>query len=207
MKAVRLFFGIAFLSAIGTTQTLQCNFEGYRPMAGVNAAMNRGTLEITWRGEGLEQLGAQFRIQDGHPLVQQLSARNGGIWSILAKDLTPEFQVTTGRRRISSTQRNLLKKFGIDTPAEEDARKWNTFWDAPLAVPGGHDTTDLPRSADEIRRASVGYRSQHCYVTSNGTRVTVTFDGLTLGLFSGDVAFTAYKGSNLLRQEAIAKTD
>jgi hypothetical protein len=44
-------------------------------------------------------------------------------------------------------------------------------------------------------------------VTSNGSRVSVTFDGLTLGLFSGDVEFIVYKGSNLLRQEAIAKTE
>jgi len=35
----------------------------------------------------------------------------------------------------------------------------------------------------------------------------VTFNGLTLGIFAGDVRFTVYKGSNLLRQEAIAKTE
>jgi hypothetical protein len=37
--------------------------------------------------------------------------------------------------------------------------------------------------------------------------VSVVFNGLTLGIFSGDLQFTAYKGSNLLRQEALAKTD
>ena len=74
-------------------------------------------------------------------------------------------------------------------------------------VPGGHDTTDLPRKSDEIRRASVSYKSRSCSVTSNGVHVSVTFEGLTLGLFSGDVEFTVYKGSNPLRQEAIAKTD
>jgi hypothetical protein len=30
---------------------------------------------------------------------------------------------------------------------------------------------------------------------------------LSLGVFAGDLQFTAYKGSNLLRQEAIAKTE
>jgi hypothetical protein len=169
--------------------------------------MDQGTLEVAWQGEAGEQLQALFTIREGHPVVQQLAARSNGGWLILPKDLTPDFQVTTGRRRISSTQRNLLKKLGIDTPAEEEVRKWNTFWDAPLVIPGSHDSTDLPRSADEIRRASVSYESQSCRVTSNGARVSVIFDGLTLGLFSGDVAFTAYKGSNLLRQEAIAKTD
>ena len=32
-------------------------------------------------------------------------------------------------------------------------------------------------------------------------------NGLSLGLFAGDLQFTVYKGSNLLRQEALAKTD
>jgi hypothetical protein len=121
--------------------------------------------------------------------------------------LIPDFQVTTGRRRISLTQRKLLQRLGIDTPAEEEVRKWNTFWDAPLVVPGRHDTTDLPRKAGEIQRDSVSYNSHGCHVTSTGDRVSVTFDGLTLGLFSDDLSFTAYKGSNLLRQEAIAKTE
>lgn len=148
---------MAMLSAIATAQTPQCNFDGYKPLAGLQASMNRGSLEITWEGEAGEQLQALFSIRDGHPLVEQLAARGDGSWDVLGKDLTPDFQVTTGRRRISSTQRNLLKKFNIDTSAEEDVRKWNTFWDAPLVIPGGHDTTDLPRKADEIQRASASY--------------------------------------------------
>ena len=197
---------ISLLSTIATAQGLQCSFDDYKPIEGVRAAMNRGALEMTWQGEAGQQLEALFSIHDGHPLIRQLAVRTGAAWNVLGKELTPDFQVTTGRRRTSATQRNLLKRFGIDTPAEENVRKWNTFWDAPLVVPGGHDTTDLPRSAGEIQRASVSYNSQSCRVTRNGARVSVTFDGLTLGLFSGDVEFTVYKGSNLLRQEAIAKT-
>ncbi|HMF74398.1 MAG TPA: hypothetical protein VK604_01930 [Bryobacteraceae bacterium] len=198
---------MTFLSPTAVGQTIQCNFDGYKPVDGLHAGINRGILELIWKGEDGQTLQALFSIHDGHPVIQQLAARSGGAWDVLGKDLTPDFQVTTGRRRISSTQRNLLKKFDIDTPAEEDVRKWNTFWDAPLVVPGGCDTTDLPRKADEIQRAAVSYKSQSCHVTSTGARVSVTFDGLTLGLFSGDVEFTAYKGSNLLRQEAIAKTE
>ncbi len=207
IKAGAFLLGITVLSTLATAQTLQCNFESYKPIEGLHATMSRGVLDLTWQGEAGEQLQAQFTIHEGHPVVQQLAARNGGVWVVLGKELTPDFQVTTGRRRISLTQRKLLKTFGIDTPEEENVRKWNTFWDAPLVVPGANDTTDLPRKADEIQRASVNYNSQSCRVTSNGARISVTFDGLTLGLFSGDVAFTAYKGSNLLRQEAIAKTD
>ena len=59
----------------------------------------------------------------------------------------------------------------------------------------------------EIKRAAVSYKSDACRVDTDGDRVSVTFNGLTLGIFSGDLQFTVYKGSNLLRQEAIAKTD
>ena len=41
---------------------------------------------------------------------------------------------------------------------------------------------------------------------TDGGRVRVKFNGLTLGLFAGDLQFTAYKGCNLLRQEALAST-
>ena len=153
---------VTWLSTMAAAQGLECNFDGYKPVEGLHAGMNRGSLEITWQGEAGQGLQAIFSIRDGHPVIQQLAARSSGAWNVLGTDLTPEFQVTTGRRRISATQRNLLKKFGIDTPAEENIRKWNTFWDAPLVVPGGHDTTDLPRKADEIQRASASYQSRSC---------------------------------------------
>ena len=58
-----------------------------------------------------------------------------------------------------------------------------------------------------MARANVSYNTNACRVVSDGDQVSVIFDGLTLGLFAGDLEFTAYKGSNLLRQEAVAKTD
>ena len=200
--------GLILLSRVATAQEFDCGFEGYKGQDGLHAAMNHGALEISWEGEAGQQLRAVFAIEGGHPLIQQLAAaRSRGGWDVISESLTPEFQVTTARRRISLTQRKLLQKLGIDTPAEENVRKWNTFWDAPLVIPGGHDTTDLPREASEIRRATATYETKSCRVATDGDRVSVTFDGLSLGLFSGDVQFTAYKGSNLLRQEAIAKTE
>ena len=41
---------------------------------------------------------------------------------------------------------------------------------------------------------------------TDGSQLSVRFNGLTLGQFAGDLQFTVYKGSNLLRQEAIAST-
>ena len=42
---------------------------------------------------------------------------------------------------------------------------------------------------------------------TDGARLEVTFDGLQMGIFAGQLKFTVYRGTNLLRQEAVAKTD
>jgi hypothetical protein len=127
---------------------------------------------------------------------------------VLGKDLAPDFEVTTGKRRTSKTELSILKRLGQDTPENEERYKWNVFWDSPLSVPGSdpsHQTEK--RSPDEVKRASVSYKSDACTVKTDGDSLSVTFNGLTLGLFSGDLRFTVYKGTNLLRQEAVASTD
>ena len=42
---------------------------------------------------------------------------------------------------------------------------------------------------------------------TDGARLEVTFPGLTMGIFAGRPSVHAYRGTNLLRMEAIAKTD
>jgi len=87
-------------------------------------------------------------------------------------------------------------------------QKWNAFWDAPLSVPGRAGTNPgLPRTPGEIRRANATYNASSCQVKTGGARLEVSFPGLAMGIFSGKLMFTVYKGTNLLRQEAIAKTD
>ena len=207
MKFRGLLLSLAMLTGVARAQSLHCNLQNYKATEGLQAEASGSTLTMTWQGEAAQQLRARFTLRNGQPVVEELAARQGtNSWIILGKDLTPDFQVTTGRRRISGAQRNELKKLNLDTPEQEDIRKWNTFWDAPLVVPGGGDTTDLPRSKSEITRASVSYQSSNCTVATMGARESVTFDGLKLGIFAGDLRFTVYQGSNLLRQEAIAKT-
>ena len=197
----------AMLTGIATAETITCDRQGLTPVAGMTAEQTGNSVTLVWTGEANQQLRASFAIRDGQPQVVELAAREEeGTWAVLGKDLKPEFQVTTGKRRLSATQQNFMKKLGIDTPEEEEKRKWNTFWDAPLVVPGHRDSTDLPRNPDEIKHASSSFNSSTCALASDGNQLSVTFNGLSLGSFAGDVRFTAYKGANLLRQEAIAKT-
>ena len=99
------------------------------------------SVEVSWPGEQGQQNRARFALRDGQPIVAELAAKKaGGAWVVLGNDLTPDFQVTTGRRRISTTELDILKQ-----PAQRHARelkneyKWNVFWDAPLEIPG-HDS-------------------------------------------------------------------
>jgi hypothetical protein len=65
----------------------------------------------------------------------------------------------------------------------------------------------LPRLPSEIRRADATFRVTSCSVKTDGQSLAVTFPGLTMGIFAGDLRFTAYKGTNLLRMDALAKTN
>ena len=201
--------GLGLGSMVGLAQGVNCNMQDYRAADGLHAAASAGGVTLMWQGEGQQELRAQFALRDGQPVVAELSVRKaGGAWVVLGKDLAPAFQVTTGKRRMSKTEKDILVRLGQDTPENEERYKWNVFWDAPLEVPG-YDASHLvgpARTEDEIKRAAVSYKSDACAVKTDGDRVSVTFNGLTLGLFAGDLEFTAYKGSNLLRQEAVAST-
>ena len=173
---------------IVAAQTPHCDSAGYKPVEGVRATIKDDSIVLTWQGEGSQQLMAQFSVREGQPVVQDLAARSKGApWISLGKNLTPDFQVTTGKRRISGGLPNLLKAANIDTPEEENRRKWNVFWDAPLVVPGMNDPRDPPHTEQEIHRASVSYRSGLVQSAHRWCQRQRHLHGLTLGIFAGDL--------------------
>ena len=143
-------------------QTLNCNLEDYKPLEGLTATVRERVLEVKWRGERDQQLRAEFAIQNGQPVVRELAASiNGAKWLVLGQGLTPEFQVTSGMRRLAMAQAQALRSLhGTLTPDLVEREKWNAFWDAPLSIPGnpraGDSSIDLPRRSEEIRCA--GFR-------------------------------------------------
>jgi len=208
MKLPLLFATMLFCTGIAEAQSTPCDLSQYVAGNGIDVTPSGNEVVLTWPGESGAELRASFSLIDSQPVVDELAARNAsGSWIKLADGVKPDFQVTTGRRRISGGLVARLKAEHMDTPEEEERRKWNVFWDAPLVVPGTNDPRDPPHTEAEIHRASVSYNSSHCSVSSEGARVSIRFNGLTLGIFKGDLQFTVYKGSNLLRQEAIASTE
>jgi hypothetical protein len=200
---------VVLSASVAAAHSQSCDMKGWKPIAGVSVTASSSGVTVVWPGEHGQQNRARFALRNGQPVVEELAAKKaGGAWIVLGKNLEPEFQVTTGRRRISTTELDILKRLHNDTPEAEEEYKWNVFWDAPLEIPG-HDShlVGPGRTPDEVKRATVSYNASACRVESDGDRASVVFNGLALGIFSGDLEFTAYKGSNLLRQEAVAKTD
>ncbi|MCU1233524.1 MAG: hypothetical protein JWP63_1491 [Candidatus Solibacter sp.] len=202
-----VFAGLWTAAAFG--QELKCDLTGYHAQDGLTAQMRSGALELSWTGERGEQLRAQFAVRAGQPVVQELAARKGsGSWIVLGKNLSPEFEITSGVRRLSNQQIGPLRELNIAlTPDVIEREKWNAFWDSPLMVPGRSGTNlDLPRKPEEIRKVWAKYQVTACQVRTDGARIEVVFPGLDAGIFSGALQYTVYRGTNLLRQEAIAKT-
>lgn len=209
MNFHRAIFIAGLCAAAAFSQGLQCDMAAYHPQQGLTAQLRSGILELTWQGERSEELRAQFTVRAGQPVVQELAARkSNGTWIVLGRNLTPEFEITSGVRRLSQQQIGPLRELNIAlTPEVVEREKWNAFWDSPLMVPGRNGTNlDLPRKPEEIRKVWAKYQLTACQVKTDGARIEVIFPGLEANIFSGSLQYTVYRGTNLLRQEAIAKT-
>src|SRR6185436_19524381 len=68
-------------------------------------------------------------------------------------------------------------------------------------------TLGTPRTPSEIKRADSSFHASSCSVKTDGASLIVTFPGLSMGIFAGDLQFTVYKGTNLVRMDAAAKTE
>ncbi len=204
-----LLLAMSLAAGAALAAPLECDLSEYREQPGLKAVLADGSLEVTWDGAPPEQLRLRFAVEESQPVVKELAVRrSGGEWSVIGRDLIPEFRVTSGRRRISEQQLSPLRRLGRPiTPEIIEREKWNVFWDAPLNVPGVEGINPgLPRKPEEVRTAVSTYRVTACGVKTRGSRIEVSFPGLSLGIFSGRLVFTVYKGTNLVRQEAIART-
>src|SRR5205085_4931998 len=108
-------FGTASLRAA----PLNCDLTQYRPSKGLEAVVKQDALEVRWDGERDEKVRVLFAIEKGIPTVKQIGVMGRGReWRILARNVIPEFKVTTGVRRTNH---------GL--PEE---KRWDVFWDTPL---------------------------------------------------------------------------
>ena len=108
MRVLAVLLGVAVATGVSEAQTLNCDLHEYRARRPSRPYCQQRT-RVDVAGRSAQELRAQFGLRDGQPVVQELAARKaGGAWVVLGKDLTPEFQVTTGRRRMSGTEKDIL---------------------------------------------------------------------------------------------------
>ena len=110
----------------------------YKAASGLTAAVEQGALAVTWNGSNGSELRARYAINNGQPIVRELAVRkSGGQWAPLGQNLTPEFYVKSGVRRMTTQQGAPLINLGVDiTPEVIEKKKWLAFWDAPFVIPG-----------------------------------------------------------------------
>lgn len=185
---------LCIFSPLLCADPLNCKLDTTGAPSAVMARVENDKLVVTWSGERGARLRAAFAIEHGAPIVRELAVANpSGNWATLGTDLTPEFTTTSGVRR---------EAHGLDYE-----HRWDVFWDAPLTVPGHGENPGLPRKPEEIRHGASSFATNSCEARTDGARLEISFPGLSLGIFSGRLQFTVYEGSNLLREEAIAKTE
>ena len=222
MIAALALAALPLASLLTRAQVPACDMTGYRAQPGLSASNGADGLTLAWDAERDRSVRMRLWIDAGTPTIRELAIRRtGAAWTTLAVDAQPEFRVVSGFRRMSNQQIQPLAGLGVAiTSAIVDEHKWDAFWDAPLDLnpqpgragnpppaAGVADQPGLPRKADEITRADAIYRADRCEVKTDGARLEITFPGLQLGPFAGRLQFTVYRGTGLVRMEAIAKTD
>ena len=84
-------------------QGLKCDMTQYKASTGLTAAIEQDLLVVTWAGQAGSEVRARYAIEKGQPVVRDLAVRKqGGQWATLGQNLTPEYHVVSGLRRMSS---------------------------------------------------------------------------------------------------------
>jgi hypothetical protein len=226
MRSAVLTATFVLLTSVVHADPLNCSLTGYQSTDGLSAAVASDVLAVTWIGDKDAELRLQFAIDRGTPTIRELAVRPaGGMWRALVTNVTPEFRVVSGIRRVTQQQTEPLERLGVTLTSKVlDTIKWEAFWDAPLFIEGSSELPPthqgaipaakayanhpgMPRRPHEITRATATYQARGCEVKTNGARLEISFPGVEAGIFSGRLQYDVFKGSNLIRQVLIAMTD
>ena len=130
---------LLFQPLAAAAEPLRCDLTKYKATAGLTATLVENLLAVTWRGERGAELRARYAIVDGRPQIRDLAVRKLGAWQSLGENLTPEYQVASGIRRMTTQQADPLRAAGVELTPEVIAKnRWYAFWDAPLFFLGLH---------------------------------------------------------------------
>lgn len=152
--------------------------------------MDKKNMLVQWNGEDGYCWKAELGIVDKAPCVLELGYEAYGFYNVLARNLVPQFKVITSER----TKNNPQRSKGL-APGEVLGYQWDTYSDDPMS------------RRDKVKEAVDQWDTSHISQEKDGNRISVYFDGLTLGQFQGGCRFNFFEGSNLIRIEAVAATE
>ncbi len=181
----------AAATAAAIAPPVNCDLTQYQPVTGLTAVAERDGLAVTWEGQNGSELRARYAIDCGQPVIRELAVRKAaGAWSPLGQNLTPEYHVVSGVRRMTTQQGQPLEGLGVElTPEVIEKNRWYAFWDAPLVMPAPPPAAGVdgrgraagpsggvgrvygaPRDPKEIRRASASFSTGACSVKTDGAQ-------------------------------------
>jgi hypothetical protein len=89
---------------------IRCDLASYKASKGLTAAIADDVVVLTWQGDRARELRLRLAIADGRPLIRDLAIRGtGAAWAVLGENLTPEYHVVTGVRRMTTQQADRLR--------------------------------------------------------------------------------------------------
>ena len=147
MAVVALGVAVSLASVTGSTVVpasvvvsdgLKCDLSQYKAGTGLTATMNQDLLAVKWTGQNGAELPLRFAVYGRQPAMRDFDVRRaGGCWTRIGENLTPEYHVVSGVRRLPNDQGNALRSLGVTISRDViDQNRWQAFWDAPLRVPG-----------------------------------------------------------------------
>lgn len=161
---------VAAVSA--SADPLRCDLTEYAARPGLNASVANDVLSVTWTGDAGAELRMKLAIAGGTPTIVELAIRpRSGQWRTLATNVTPEFRVVSGVRRVTAQQLrpdSILALGGKITPEiqkawdDQDAR--GTDW-VDEAVKSGQITAE---SVEKIKWEA--FWDAPLYVEGSGER-------------------------------------
>ncbi len=174
--------------------------------------MRAGALELNWRGERGQSLARHPRDQRRTTCGARTCRREER--QVVRPGARPHprnIRSPPAAAASPPSRRCPCAQLGMFTPEVIERQKWFAFWDAPLNVPGrpGIQCRRGPAAQAGRDPARLGHVSDHRLPGEDRWRAP----GSHLprrhrsDLFAGGLRYTVYRGTNLIRQEVVAKTD
>ena len=159
---------LALAVVVSLQDQITVDLSRYDATCGIRVEKQDRALRVEWPAGAGSTRAATFALDPAKPLIASLEADG----KELARDVRPEYRVSTGAR--------------VSRPNERDV-----FFDKPA------DQKNGPVKAHDATLALASVR-----VESEGARASIAFSRLSAGPFSGELVVRVYAGSPFFHVEA-----